>query len=381
MLSNLVDKWHSNVNDDLFTGVIFLDFAKAFDTIDHKLLIKKLSLYGLSDSCTKFLTSYLNDRKQAVFQGSSLSPLSPIKYGVPQGSILGPLLFSIYINDLPLHISSSSELFADDTTVHNAYKNLETVYTTLQNDISKLTSWTEMNHMAIHPQKSKFMLVTNRQKRQNIKSNPHKLYILDKQLEEVDAYKLLGLTVDNNLTWTKHLSLLCKRISVKTFQLNRIKNFLDQHTRTLFFHAYIKSDIDYVSTCWDMASQNSLKPLNSIYRRALKLILLKSSSLLPNDYKKLDILPLPLKCKYNKAVFMYKIMNKLTPVYLYEMFPSNVIRGKKIIRIPKPRTNLFMTSLTYSGTKLWNAIPPCLKMKPSLLSFRKAYHIYLINQV
>ena len=327
MLNSLINKWHCNINHDLFTGVVFLDFAKAFDTIDHSLLAKKLQYYGLKESCVQLITSFLDNRRQAVLQNTSLSALSPIKYGVPQGSVLGPLLFSLYINDLPLHISAECELFADDSTIHQANKLYEKVYASLQNDINNIVSWTDKNHMSIHPQKSKFMLVTTRQKRQNIKSNSCTIQIFDKKIEEVNTHKLLGLTIDNNLSWSKHISALCKRLSMKTFQLNCMKHFLDQHTRKIFFYAYIQSDIDYISSCWDLASQNALKPLKSIYRRSLKLILLKSS-LLPSDYKTLDILPLHLKCNYNKAILMYKIMNDLTPTYLQKMFQMKCIRGK-----------------------------------------------------
>ena len=378
-LTNLIEQWHININNDLLTGTIFVDFAKAFDTIDHKLLLRKLAMYGLSSASLTLMASFLNDRRQAVYQDSKTSSFLPVKYGVPQGSVLGPILFSIYINDLPLHISSSCELFADDTTVHNTGKDVVSVCNTLQLDLDKLVVWTEFNHMALHPQKSKAMFVTTRQKRQNFKTKSTGLKIHDNILEEVNSYKLLGLVIDNNLCWLNHISTLSKKISKKVFQLNRIKHFLDQHTRKLFFYAYIKPDIDYASTCWDLASKNCLKRLESVYKRSLKLILLKSSALEINDYRELNILPFGMSCRCNKSVFMYKIMNDLAPSYLYERFHVKNIRNKITIVSPRPRTDLFKSSLMYSGSKLWNEAPAYLKSKSSLSSFKNAYHRYLFE--
>ena len=341
-LTNLVEQWHSNINKDQFTGVVFVDFAKAFDVIDHNLLVKKLALYGLDPKTVKLLSSFLINRRQKVYQNQTSSQFMAINYGVPQGSILGPILFSVYINDLPLHISCACDLFADDTTLHNTNKHANTACADLQKDIKKLETWTKLNHMALHPQKSKFMLITTRQKRQNIKYKLKDLSIDGTLLEEVDSHKILGLTIDKNLSWSNHASSLSKKLSRKVFQLNRIKHFLDQHTRRLFFHAYILPDIDYASTCWDLASQNCLKPLFRMYKRSIKLILLKSSSLLPVDYKELNILPFDIRCRFNKGVLMYKIMNSLSPPYLSEKFKIQQNRNKCSISIPRPRTDLLV---------------------------------------
>ena len=378
-LTNLVEKWHENINNDQLTGVVFLDFTKAFDVIDHTLLSKKLTLYGLASKSVDLISSFLSNRKQAVKLNSVTSELMPVNYGVPQGSILGPIIFSIYINDLPLHISSDCELFADDTTVHNTNKNPDLLCSVLQQDINKLQKWTELNHMALHPQKSKFMLVTTRQKRQNMKHTLIKLNVNGKQLENVESYKLLGLTLDNNLSWSNHILKLTKKLSRKIFQFNRIKHFLDQHTRKLFFYAFIQPDIDYASTCWDLCSKNYIKPLERLYKRAVKIILLKSNSPLTSDFKKLNILPFDLRCRFNKGILMFKTMNNLTPSYLREKFPLNKTRYKTNILIPRPRTDLFMTSFTYSGAKLWYELSDQLKNMHSLPTFKKAFFKQLLT--
>ena len=282
-LTSLVEQWLSNINNDEFNGVIFVDFKKAFDVIDRNLLLRKLALYGMSDCVMDLLSSYLSNRQQCVSVDAHTSSLSTMKHGIPQGSVLGPILFSLYINDLPLCIKALCELFADDTSLHDHHIDLNTLHASLQNSLDNLTDWTEMNHMALHPDKTKFMLITTRQKRQNIVSHFHPLTVQGTTIEEVQKHRVLGVIIDNNLSWTPHVKSLCKKISIKTFQLSKIKHFVNFHARKIFFHAHIQSLIDYGSTLWDSASKNCLKPLHSLYKRSLKLILLKRSSLEEDD--------------------------------------------------------------------------------------------------
>ena len=166
--------------------------------------------------------SYLNNRQQCVNVGTRKSSLSTLMYGIPQGSVLGPILFSLYINDLPLYITALCELFADDTSLHNHHTHLNILHTSLQNCIDKLIDWTEMNHMVLHPHKTKFMLITTRQKRQNIVSYLPPLTAKDNIIEGVQNHRVLGVTIDNNLAWTPHINTLCKKISTKVFQLSKI---------------------------------------------------------------------------------------------------------------------------------------------------------------
>ena len=216
-LTSLVEQWLTNIDNNEFNGVIFVDFKKAFDVIDHDLLLRKLFFYGMSDNALQLLQSYLTSRQQCVIVGTKTSSLSTLKFGVPQGSVLGPILFSLYINDLPLYMEALCELFADDTSLHNHHKNLDTLMNSLQHSVDNLINWTEMNHMAQHPDKTKFMLVTTRQKRQNLLPNLPPLTIKSDIIQEVQNHKVLGITIDNNLSWTLHMNTLCKKISTKVF--------------------------------------------------------------------------------------------------------------------------------------------------------------------
>ena len=381
-LTNLIDQWLTNINNNKITGVIFVDFAKAFDVIDHSLLLRKLQVYGSSDNTLKLMSSFLSERKQVVSNKGDVSTLLPNNFGVPQGSVIGPLLFSIYINDLPLSVNTQCELFADDTTIHTCHSHLNEVTSALQESIHQLLEWSEQNHMNLHPQKTKYLTITTRQKRQNLPASSPAIFINNDLIEEVDHHKMLGLTIDNNLSWMHHISILCKKISKCVYQLSRMKHFLDLNSRKIFFNAYIMSHMNYASTIWDSASANILKPLFSLHRRALKLVLLKPSSLTLSDYKALDILPLKSKLKYNKAVFVFKIMSGFAPPSLQNRFVTNCSHHTRRILVPLPRIDLYKSSLTYSGGCLWNEISKTqLCNTSSQPVFKKSYHKHLMNNI
>ena len=168
-LISMVDHWLSQINANKHCAALFVDFSKAFDVIDRTLLLKKLYLYGFQDSLLDLISSFLCDRKQAVHLNNNSSNMLISNFGVPQGSILGPLHFSVYINDLPLYIQNTCDLFADDTTIYSSNNNLESLSIQMQSNANLLTNWTKLNHMALNPNKTKYMLITTIQKRQNIK--------------------------------------------------------------------------------------------------------------------------------------------------------------------------------------------------------------------
>ena len=190
--------------------------------------------------------SYLSNRQQCVNVGTCKSSLPTLMYGIPQGSVLGPTLFSLYINDLSLYITALCELFADDTSLHNHHADLTILHASLQNCIDKLIDLTEMNHMVLHPDKIKVMQITTRQKRQNIvfypPPPPPPLTAKGNTIEEVQNHRMLGVTIDNNLAWTPHVNTLCRKISTKVFQLSKTNFFwYNFHARKMFFSGHIQS--------------------------------------------------------------------------------------------------------------------------------------------
>ena len=199
------------------------------------------------------------------------------------------------------------------------------------------------------------------------------IFINNETIEEVDNHKLLGIMIDNNLSWMAHINKLCKTVSKQVHQLCKIKHFVNIHARKLFLHAYILSSINYCSTLFDTASANVLKPLNSMYKRALKAVLLKSSTLVATDYGKLEVLPLKDMFILNKGIFMHKVMTGHAPQTLQSKFHMTS-RDPTKIQLPIPRIDLFKSSLTYSGSLQWNMLPTHVKASQSKETFKKAIY-------
>ena len=160
-LINLIDNWLKDVDDGKYVGAVFIDLRKAFDLVDHTMLIEKLKCYNFSALTVDLMKSYLTNRCQLVKYNDCPSNMLQVKAGVPQGSIIGPLLFLIYINDLSLHISPNCDidLYADDSTIHNSSHDINEINMYLQESVDKVSQWCKNNNMCINPEKSKCMTV------------------------------------------------------------------------------------------------------------------------------------------------------------------------------------------------------------------------------
>merc|ERR1712074_218244 len=301
-LVNLIDNWLSAINRSEFIGTVYLDFKKAFDLVNHKTLLIKLKQYFPQSKITEFIESYLTNRSQFVILNGKKSNRKEIQSGVPQGSVLGPLFFLVYINDLPLHLNKQTEntLFADDSSLYTSNKHIASINNTLQDSLNKTSEWCNRNSMVIHPDKTKSMIIAPRQKQQLHKPTLN-LTIGSSHIEQVKEHKLLGVFIDTHLTWNKHIETMIKKLSRHIFLLYKLRQFVQQKHLLLFFNAHIMSHLNYASTIWDGCSQDTFKKINSIHRRAVKQINCSQSTSTDEKLKKLNILPLKKQLDLSKA--------------------------------------------------------------------------------
>ena len=360
------------------SGAVFLDFRKAFDLVHHDILLKKLSTYNLSIASIAFLRSYLQDRIQCVLVNGTYSQETSITSGVPQGSILGPLLFCIFINDLPLCLTRASvqcDLFADDGTLNTANDNIDNIRRDLQQSLYDVSGWCCRNRMALNPTKTKCMLMATRQKHQK-KQLPLNLKFETTPIEQVSKHRLLGVTVDEQLKWQAHINNMCKTVSRNIFLLSKLSQIVSQKSKLAFFFAHIMSHMNYVSNAWDGCAGVHMKQLYSLHKRAVQFLMP-----IPNlDYKQkccaLKLLPLDKQLLLNKCVLMQKVVHGKAPQYLKDlMIPSERlhVHGNKQL-LPRTRIDIFKTSFSFSGSLAWNSLAHHLRYPMELKTFkRKAF--------
>ena len=272
LLLYLTDSWYKSLDKGDYVSVVFLDISKAFDTINHNLLLSKLkSQFNLSDSLCQLLHSYLNERSQAVSIDGSTSDYVSITSGVPQGSILGPILFSMFINDLPITIQSSvtTALFADDSTFFVSADNVDCIESKLNSAMSSINRWMHYNGLRVNKSKTKCMLIHSSKK----KPPPLNVTFDDCTICQVSTFKLLGVVIDHNLKWNDHIDHIMKSVGRNLHLLRRMSWFLPRNARLAFYFAYIAPHFNYCSLVWDSCCSRLLKRLQLAQNYAARLIL------------------------------------------------------------------------------------------------------------
>jgi hypothetical protein len=235
--------------------------------------------------------------------------------------------------------------------------------------------------MILNPKKSKSMLITTRQKHQR-SSFSINLLIEGKSIEQVSEHKLLGLTVDDKLQWQPHTDHLSKILSKNLYLLSRLQSVIPQDARKLFFNGHIKPHFDYASIVWDGLSDNLFKRLNSLHRRAVKLINPNKQLTTDEKYTAIGMLSLQQQLLYNKSVMMYKTINKQMPLYLIDMFktsPSPYSIYKQNLILPKARLDISKTSFSFAGASVWNSLPQHVKAHYTISSFKTSLVRHLLQ--
>ena len=373
-LTALVDTWLSAINDEEITGAVFLDFKKAFDLVNHGVLLEKLNIYLRDSNALAFFTSYLEDRKQFVSLNGCSSSVGSLTHGVPQGSILGPVLFCIYINDLPLCLDKDKarcDLFADDSSIHAKAKSIEKVELVLQNSLNKIDVWCNVNRMILNSGKTKSMVVTTRQKHQ-LETLSLKLYVNSSKIDQVKEHRVLGIVLDQELKWEAHIRSLCKKLARNLYLLSKLSLYASKEALLIFYHAHIISHINYASSIWDGAAEVHLKKVDSLHRRAAKIIGRGLQISTEDKQKHLRMLPLRKQFIYNKAVSMFKVFHGNAPNYLLCSFKKASSDRFKNFIPPLARIDLVQNSFAFSGATTWNSLSPKIKKSRSLKSFKNS---------
>jgi hypothetical protein len=356
---------------------ILLDFAKAFDTVNHEILIKKLDYYGIRGTALQWLKSYLTNRMQCTEVGDTQSELEYIKCGVPQGSVLGPLLFLLYINDI---VKASNIfkfiLFADDTSLYFSTKNPLIIQEIINHEMSNISDWLSANRLSLNVGKSKLLYFTNNSRSvlENIE-----IKINNQVLVEVSEAKYLGVYIDNKLSWSTHINNIKLRLSKGIGILAKIRHYVPSAVLRSMYFTFINSHTEYNLLNWGTAPTSSVDKISSKMRKAIRIINFKQHDE-PHIplFKKLSILPLEQAVQLKRANFMWKLEHGLIPHSLAANFKYN---NRNLLVISQNRLAQSGSHITYAGPKIWSQLPAKIKDKTTPKSFNNALKAHLLSNL
>ena len=247
----MVDQWSQNVDHGYVNGVAFIDMRKAFDAVNHTILLLKLKFVGCTNRSLRWFTSYLTGRSQFVSIKGKKSSTRAVHYGVPQGSVLAPLLFSLFINDLPQSIHNGEMfLFADDATLSVRGRSMPEIQSKLNLALEEVYTWTQKNKLLLNTNKTKVMVIGSRQKFQTLNDRRLHVQIKSTPIERVSQYKCLGIIIDDNLHFTKHIEKVALQIKQKLGTLRRLKGRFNTHYLSLLYWGFILPHAMYCFNVW-----------------------------------------------------------------------------------------------------------------------------------
>ena len=382
-LLEATDNWAFNIDRGNVNAVVFLDLKKAFDTVDHDILLAKMNLYGIQGIALDWFRSYLTNRTQRCLVNGSLSRICSLKCGVPQGTILGPLLFLIYINDLPNCLTSCQpRMYADDTHITYAGVDVNSIQLNLSHDLDNLNKWLISNKLTLNTSKTEFMLIGSRQKLSTL-SNPLELSINNVPIEHVSSVKSLGIFIDENLRWQTHIDKLSKKVASGIGAIKRIRPFVPPPTLHYIYNSLIQSHFDYCNLVWGNCGKTLFDRLQKLQNRAARVLTFSSYDADANRLiRQLDWKDLSTQFQIQKSIMVYKSLNGLVPEYLSSKFVKrNETRyslrdSVNKLFVPFPRTNFMKNSFTYSGAVLWNSLPCHVREAESLSQFKRLVNVH-----
>lgn len=374
------------------TLLVLLDYSRAFDTINHSILLTKLAFYGFDPSTLKWFSSYLSDRTQFVEilnnNGTvSRSSSSMVTRGVPQGSILGPILFILYTADIIDNIQFCNyHLYADDLQLYITFKPETTSLAVdqLNEDLNRISLWSDSNNLVLNPTKSKYMILGSKNCIREISSRVPGVCMMGEQLDHVPQARNLGLLMDGRLQFEGHVLEVMRNCFYRIRVLYGIRDFVDVATRLKLCESLILSKLNYADTvtggCLLARTEKMLQRIQNacarfcfpIPRRAHVTPFLNQNQLLNMSARR----------TLHFASLLFGVVINEKPPYLFKKLKFAQCKTRFAVRLicPQHQTAAFRGSFRYAATKCWNNLPPPIRNSKSAASFKRSLQLYLLNE-
>lgn len=365
----MVERWKEIRDKGGMAGAVLMDLSKAFDTINHKLLIAKLRAYGFDIPSCELLLDYFSDRWQRTKINSSFSTWSLILCGMAQGSVLGPKFFNIHLNDMfYLFIDTWVCNLADDTTPYACDVDLSRLVQNLESDVASVMDWFIANFMILNPDKCHFLFSAP-------KTVVEQMYIQvgDQIIWESLEEKLLGITVDKHMQFEYHMREICKKASMKLSVLTRWARIIPFKKKRMLMHSFIKSQFSYCPLLLMFCSKELNNKINSIHKRALRIVYLDYKSSFEELLEKDKSVTIHQRNIQLLAIVLFKVVNEQGADIIWDLFTFN--KDKKVEKtFCRPNVNTVSygeQSIRYFGPIVWDGmLPPELKSITSLEKFK-----------
>ena len=377
-LISIVDEFTFQLDKGGQTDAIFLDFAKAFDKVPHERLLAKLVSVGITGNVHRWIENFLKGRTQEVVVGGEKSNCGQVTSGVPQGSVLGPTLFLVYINDLPDSIRSKVCLFADDTLLFRHIYSVNDCVT-LNEDLIKLQNWEEQWLMKFNVAKCNVLTIT---KKRNPIIFDYKLH--GETLEKVQSSKYLGVEITKNLSWGKHIDQITSKANKTSAFIHRNLKGCPEKTQTHCFKSLVRPILEYASAVWDPHLQKDIDTLEKTQKRAARRIsnnysCQTSASGLVNN---IGLEKLHVRRKKDKLRTMFKIKHKEVAVNIPESLDNKNQRTTRnnhhmILNVPFAKSNVYKNSFFPSTARIWNSLPVECVESNNIEQFNKLLSQYI----
>ena len=364
----MLEKWKKALDKKKVAGALLTDLSKAFDCLHHDLLIAKLEAYGFGHSSLILIYNYLSGRKQRTKINNVYSEWNELETGVPQGSILGPLIFDIYINDIFYFVNEDTVAnFADDNTPYTIQNNIETLLNNLQSDSHTLLMWFDNNFLTLNADKCK-LLVTKHEDEVSI--------TLDKEVTKGNKpVKLLGIKIDNKLDFNEHIYNIYKKASIKLHALARIAPYMNKGKLRILMKTFIDAHFNYCPLIWMFHSRTLNNKINKLLERALRLVYKEYISSFENLLNIDNTFTIHERNLQKLATEMYKMKNNLSPSFLSDIFLQSQnpyeLRNKNICKTENIHTVFYGSeTVSFRGPKTWALILDNIKNSNNLNDFK-----------
>ena len=372
-LLKFVEEWRRALDKREIPAALLMDLSKAFDAMPHDILVAKLEAYGMSENTVCLVASYLRNRKQRVKINGTVSEWQHITKGVPQGSILGPVLFNLFINDLVFFTQNCSLTnYADDNTINTSSRHLDVVVSHLQSDAEASLNWFSSNQMKANPDKFQFMVGDRRRVKE---ANEPCLKIGNAVLHSEEKVKLLGIEIDKNVNFKDQVTAVCKKAGPQLSVLKRLSHMLNTNIKMIAFCSFIRSHLQYSPLVWAHQSIGGVNRLEKLQERGLRFVFNDFNNSYQELLKKGKVPSVHTAWQRQAVIEVYKAVHGIAPVYIQTLFTIEShpydLRNHMKVKLPKCRTVSFgLKSFVYQAGSLWNTLPDHIRSCESFKEFQ-----------